>query len=200
MGLAACDTGDGKTLRPPTEPLPTTTTSSTVAPPNPMETASTLATTTTLAPAGFRLLTPWADGGPIGDAYTCAGADESPPLSWTSVPDGAAQLAVVFVDLDATDDAGAPFVHWVVTSVDPSVSSFAGNGLPPGAVARTNDFGEAAYGGPCPPEGETHRYELTVHALNQALDVADDTPTAEVVGRIGELSIGSATVVGTFTR
>jgi Raf kinase inhibitor-like YbhB/YbcL family protein len=194
--LGACDTGDGKTLRPPTEPPPTTTTS--VPPSNPIETAAVAPTSP--VPAGFRLLTPWADGSVIDVDSTCEGADRSPPISWTDVPDGTAELAVVFVDLDVSGDDGRPFLHWLVTGIDPSVASFAGGDVPPGAREHMSSFGDAAYGGPCPPGGEEHRYELTVHALNQPLDLADDTAAAEVVDRIMELTIDSATVVGSFSR
>jgi Raf kinase inhibitor-like YbhB/YbcL family protein len=133
-------------------------------------------------------------------SYTCDGADASPPLSWTGVPDGTVELAVVFVDIDATGADGRPFVHWLVTGIDPSVSSFAAGSVPPGATVRPSSFGEASYGGPCPPAGEEHLYELTVHALNQVLIDADDIDTAEVVDEIGRRSIASATVAGTFTR
>jgi Raf kinase inhibitor-like YbhB/YbcL family protein len=192
--LAACDTGDGKTLRPPTAPPPPPTTT-TIAGEGTGETAP-----TTLAPAGLRLLAPWADSTAIPETYTCDGADTSPPISWTGVPDGTSELAVLFVDLDATGDDGRSYVHWLVTGVDPSVSSFVEASVPPGAIARTNTFGDEGYGGPCPPGGESHRYELTVHALNQPLDVADDALAAEVIDRLGQLSIGSATVVGTYSR
>jgi Raf kinase inhibitor-like YbhB/YbcL family protein len=116
------------------------------------------------------------------------------------VPDGTVELAVVLLDRDATDAGGRPFVQWLVTGIDASVSSFAAGSVAPGATVWPSSFGEAAYGGPCPPAGEEHRYELTVHALNQPLDAADDMDTAEVVDRIGQRSVGSATVAGTFTR
>jgi Raf kinase inhibitor-like YbhB/YbcL family protein len=202
VGFAACDTGDGKTLRPATEPRPTTTTSSTVAPATPLETAAaaTTAVTTAVAPAPFGVLAPWSDGSAIDVSYTCDGADASPPLSWTGVPDGTVELAVVFVDVDATGAQGRPFVHWLVTGIDPSVSSFAAGSVPPGATVRPSSFGEASYGGPCPPAGKPHRYFFRLHALDASLNLPPGVSRAELeqamVGHV--LAVG--TLMGTYER
>jgi phosphatidylethanolamine-binding protein (PEBP) family uncharacterized protein len=56
---------------------------------------------------------------------------------------------------------------------------------------------QAAWGGPCPPEGSEHRYQLALHALNQPLGIADDSSTADVVGLVETSSARSATVLGT---
>lgn len=37
------------------------------------------------------------------------------------------------------------------------------------------------YSGPCPPDGETHIYEISVYALNRALEVPPLTGRAKVL-------------------
>jgi Raf kinase inhibitor-like YbhB/YbcL family protein len=194
---AACDTGDGKTLRPPTDPLPTTTTSTLPAPEFPPDVVDTTGPVGTAAPGAFTALAPWGDGGEIDPSYTCAGEDLAPPVTWRAVPEGTAELAVVVVDLDATGPDGGPFVHWVATGIDPALASATSGLLPDGAREWPNSFGERGWRGPCPPAGETHTYVLTVHALNQPVEPADDSTTADVVGLVEGSSAGSATISGT---
>ncbi len=43
------------------------------------------------------------------------------------------------------------------------------DGLPKGILSTTNDLGLIGYIGPCPPNGETHRYEFTLYALSKKL-------------------------------
>ena len=56
------------------------------------------------------------NGAPIPSRYTCDGANISPPLQWSGVPDSARSLALIVDDPDAPDPQ-APrrvFVHWVL--------------------------------------------------------------------------------------
>ncbi len=192
--LAACDTGDGKELRPPTQPAPTTT----VAPDPTVEELDELGAIDTL-PAepvtGFQVVTPWAPLAPIDPRYSCDGDDVSPSISWSVPPDGTVELAVVLRDLDADG-----LVHWLVTGIDPSFGAIPEGAIPGSAVVRTNSFGVAGWSGPCPPAGEEHEYFLTVYALNRTLEAADDTPADEVVDLLERLAIAAADRSGTFAR
>jgi Raf kinase inhibitor-like YbhB/YbcL family protein len=101
-----------------------------------------------------------AEGGTFPAEFTCRGADVSPPLLWTDVPAGTAELAVVVRDVDA-----GGFVHWVLAGIPPTTRGIA-QATPPGAaVEATNDFGRPGWAGPCPPSG-THHYEIRVYALS----------------------------------
>lgn len=116
----------------------------------------------------------FADGGPIPRAHTCDGADLSPPLAWTGVPDGTKQLALIMDDPDAP---GGTWVHWVLYALSPHVTALP-SGFPKTAETRkpaaarqgVNDFKRAGYGGPCPPKGPAHRYFFKLYALSK--DVA----------------------------
>lgn len=50
--------------------------------------------------------------------------------------------------------------------------------LPAGALQTRTDFGSAGYGGAAPPEGESHRYQFTVHALDVEHIEVDEDPAA----------------------
>src|SRR5207248_11248283 len=80
--------------------------------------------------------------------FTKTGDDMSPPLEWSNVPEGTAELAVVCEDPDAPS---GKFRHWLVTGLDPATSSLPKGVQPPGSRAWRNDFGEEGYSGPLPP-------------------------------------------------
>jgi Raf kinase inhibitor-like YbhB/YbcL family protein len=187
VAASACDTGDGKTLDPPTAPPPVTTA--------PEGDPSVVETVPPTLPAVFELITPWRFGAPIDTRHTCDGDDVSPAMSWTAPPDGTVELALVVVD----DDADG-FVHWLVTGIDPGVFSIVEGAAPNGSTERVNSFGDVGWGGPCPPAGETHSYRFALHALNQPVDAADDMSAADVVALVEERSIEVADTSGTYTR
>ncbi len=224
--LAACDVGDGTTLRDPvaptTLPPPDTTPLETVpiedpalgdpaldspeldggAPAidsPPLPTVPAVPPTGGVPATGFRAFTPWADGAPIDLRYTCDGANTSPALSWTDVPDGTQELAISMVD-ESNLSNGRPFIHWVLAGIDPGVDRIGENEIPSGAVRGLNFFGDLGYTGPCPDPGSAGTFTITVFALNQQLELADGTPAAELLDVVGTVSIGSASSVGTVTR
>ncbi|MGH9133016.1 MAG: YbhB/YbcL family Raf kinase inhibitor-like protein [Ilumatobacteraceae bacterium] len=189
--VTACDTGDGRELSPPVLPPPTTTIATTLDTGAPADPAA----TTLPAPPPLALVAPWQEGAEIPLLNTCDGDDVSPALSWTGVPDGTVELALV-----VTDDDADGFVHWIVTGFDPAFGSMLEGQVPQGAREWPNGFGELAWNGPCPPGGSPHTYRFELHALNQQLEVADDTPVDELLALIDELTIGLATATGTYTR
>ena len=106
--------------------------------------------------------------------YTCEGSDVSPPLAWAGLPAGCQSLALIVDDPDAPDPVAPKrvFVHWVLYNIPGEAAALAeGVGaatLPPGAVQGRNDFGQAKFGGPCPPIGR-HRYFFKLYALDALL-------------------------------
>ncbi|MEN6611219.1 MAG: YbhB/YbcL family Raf kinase inhibitor-like protein [Methanoregulaceae archaeon] len=108
-------------------------------------------------------------------AYTCDGEDKSPQISVEGVnTEKAKSLAVIVIDPNAP---GGNFIHWVAWDMelvrlipekipkDPVVS------FPMKAVQGKNSFGRIGYGGPCPPKGQTHRYDFKVYALDTLLNL-----------------------------
>jgi Raf kinase inhibitor-like YbhB/YbcL family protein len=186
--LGACGERSGKVLDEPVFPPPETT----LAPP--VTAAPSGGSPETPAVLPLTLVTPWVDGAMIPDRNTCADAGVSPAITWSNVPPGTVELAVSVVDVDA-----GPFVHWIVYGVSPAAPGLDEGRLPDGAFEWPNSSGRADWFAPCPPAGETHRYEFTVYALNQQLEAADDAPATEVLSILDATTIGRSSVSGLAT-
>ena len=125
--------------------------------------------------AGFVLTSPsFAEGGAIPEKHSCDGQNLSPALNWDGAPIGTAVFALIVDDTDANG-----FVHWVAFNI----AGGRGGGLAEGVPAAgpptqgRNSFGNAGYGGPCPPSG-THHYRFTLFALSQPVPLVG-TPTSD---------------------
>lgn len=159
------------------------------------------ATTTTVEatmPARFDIVVTseaFADGAPIPQIYSCTGANQSPPLSWTA-PASADRLALIMDDPDAV---GGTFIHWVVTDIPVTTTASPPGGSPDGGVVGANSTGRIGYLGPCPPAGTgVHHYRFTLHALPRALALSPETSAAQAVSAIEVASLGSGRVTGTY--
>jgi hypothetical protein len=190
---AACSTDDGRGMKQPSVAQIAST-----------QTTTTLATDTTLAALDdaplettvdggaavvLTVTAPWADGDTIPDAYRCAGPEASPEVSWTGVPADAKSLALVLVDEDAPE-----YTHWVVANIDPATSALLAGSVDPNAVQATNSAGSIGFSGPCPPEGETHAYSLSLYALDQVLEVQNGDDGAAMQDAIYAAAIEAAAV------
>jgi Raf kinase inhibitor-like YbhB/YbcL family protein len=140
----------------------------------------------------------FADGAPIPTEFTCDGDDVSPPLAWKGVPDDAVELALVVDDPDARN---GPYVHWVLAGIEPSVAGLEQGQVPPGVRQAKNSAGDAAYKGPCPPEGDgPHHYRFTLYALGDAITVDDGSGTDDALDALSDAAIARGTLTGTFDR
>lgn len=188
LGATACSESDGRTLPPPSNHQTTTPVSSPVVG-QPSEVDGDGVTEV------FALFSVAFDNGQaIPGVYSCLGADLSPPLDWASAPP-AAELALVVRDTDA-----AGFVHWVMTGIDPLVTSIGEDGVPEGAIEATNDTGTVGWAGPCPPAGPPHTYVFTLHALPEPLVIEPGAPPDEAALLVEGSSAGQAVLTGTFQR
>lgn len=59
--------------------------------------------------------TAFAEGQPIPKKYTGEGADVSPPLSWTGLPERTKELVLICDDPDAP--TAEPWVHWLIYKI-----------------------------------------------------------------------------------
>lgn len=106
-------------------------------------------------------------GGTIPKRYTCDADNVSPPISWTSLPQGIKSLALIVDDPDAP---GGIWVHWVLYNLPGELSGI-NEGVKNLGMDGYNDFNKLGYGGPCPPKGSTHRYYFKLFALDTLLDL-----------------------------
>jgi hypothetical protein len=140
---------------------------------------------------------------PIAAAYVharCGGQNLSPALAWTAPPAGAASLVLTVIDVDAKPSFWS---HWIVVGLPAAAGSLSRGQAPPApAHVAANNFGDAAYGGPCPPVGSgVHHYQFTVWAMPATpVSIGDNAPANEVLSMLKSTSLAHATVVGTAQR
>ena len=124
------------------------------------------------------------------------GADETPMLSISGVPEGTRELAIICHDPDAPLPNG--FTHWVVYGIPADVTEIRDDGA---FTQGVNDYGNPGYNGPNPPEGHgPHRYYFWVYALDAPLDAPPGLSRAELVERMADHIIEQARIVGTYER
>jgi Raf kinase inhibitor-like YbhB/YbcL family protein len=140
--------------------------------------------------------TAFGHNGQIPTKYTCDGPDVTPPLRFEGAPSTAKSLALIVDDPDAP--AGT-WVHWLVWNIDPKTSEMAENSVPKGAAQGKNDFGNHAYGGPCPPSG-THRYFFKLYALDTKLDISTNATKATLESSMKGHILAEAQLIGLYKR
>jgi Raf kinase inhibitor-like YbhB/YbcL family protein len=132
------------------------------------------------------------------------GQDVSPQLSWSGAPESTKSYAVTMYDPDAPTMSG--FWHWAVANIPATVTELAegagddtGSGLPEGAFQLAGDAGAARFIGSAPPAGHgTHRYFITVHALDvDDIGVPAEGTPAYLGFNIASHILGRATLVAT---
>lgn len=226
LAVAGCGAGASPTAVPegpaPTA-LPPTATSVTPAEEAASPTPTTVPPTATPVTPAEEAATPTLEissgafepGGEIPIQYTCEGANLSPLLEWSGVPEGTQSVALL---LDDPDSQPPGFVHWVVYNI-PSTSEGLPEGvpaeasLPDGTLQGTNDFalyvgqGETfpggapinliGYDGPCP--GNQHRYVFTLYALDALLDLPAEATMAEVLQAMEGRVLGQVELTGVYT-
>jgi Raf kinase inhibitor-like YbhB/YbcL family protein len=119
--------------------------------------------------------------------HTCEGDDTSPEFEVTGInPDLSVTMAVVMSD----PDSPGGFTHWVIWNLRPLEKVPAA--IPPEPVVRTpveavqgkNSYGLIGYSGPCPPPGQTHRYDFKVYGLDTRLGLAPGATKPELLKAI----------------
>jgi Raf kinase inhibitor-like YbhB/YbcL family protein len=118
----------------------------------------------------------WPDGGAIPAKYTQAGAEVSPALAWTGVPEEVVSFVVVARDLDAAvGDGTSEVLHWLLWNV-PGTSTSLPEHVPALAeladgtrqISQTGPY----YRGPgAQADGPAHHYVFELFALDTLVDV-----------------------------
>ncbi len=184
LALAACSS-------------PETAGTTTVAPP-PTTTERPLPTTGPPRPPMEVMSPAFDEGDPIPVRFSCDGQNISPELEIASPPIGTITLAMI------VDDPDAPvgiWDHWVEYDivVEP------GDQLWPEDAGRLgvqgiNSWNLSGYGGPCPPQGENHRYFFTVFALDAELLIPEGVDSDALRMAMEGHILGEAQLMGTYSR
>lgn len=138
------------------------------------------------------------DGGTMPVETTAYGANRSPALSWSDVPEGTKQLVLIIEDIDVP--MRRPIIHTVAV-LDPGVVAVVRGEL--GDVADRflkGGFGRPGYNGPRPIPGHgAHRYRFHLYALDTA--VPESTRSArDLRAAMAGHVLARGTVTGTFRR
>lgn len=127
------------------------------------------------------------------------GGNTSPPLRWEGVPPEAEELVLLCEDPDAP--GAEPFLHWLVTGIDPSDGEVAEGSVPSGGREWANGFGEPGWGGPQPPKGDDpHRYFFRLYAVSEPPDLPPDPTAGDVHRAVEKHEVASGNLVGRFAR
>jgi len=141
------------------------------------------------------------EGGMIPEVYTCDGIDISPPLKWSSVPQGTKTLALICDDPDAPIGT---WVHWVIYNIPGDISELPEN-IPPeqeiknGGIQGMNDSRKIGYGGPCPPGG-THRYFFRIYALDTEVDLQPGATKSQLLNAMEGHILAKGQLMGRYSR
>jgi Raf kinase inhibitor-like YbhB/YbcL family protein len=141
------------------------------------------------------------------NGFGCSGENKSPALKWSGAPRDTRSFAVTVYDPDAPTGSG--WWHWVVINIPADTSELKADAgalnsttLPKGAVQGRTDYGVAAWGGTCPPQGDKpHHYIFTVYALKtDKIDVPADATAALTGYMIHANTLGKASFTAKYGR
>jgi Raf kinase inhibitor-like YbhB/YbcL family protein len=139
---------------------------------------------------------------PLRSAGIGVGENISPPLSWSSVPTGTAELAILMEDPDAP--LPRPFVHMIAYRITPDKSSVAEGTLThetTGVAFGRSTVGAQGYMGPRPIPGHgPHRYIFQVLALGRCTAFSSAPKLKAFLDGIAGTVIGRGVLMGTYER
>ena len=184
FALVSCST-DGRTMQEPTQ--------SQVAAISPGTTLPTQGEIEQSSP--LTLTAPWASGAALDARYSCDGEAFSPPLAWSAAPPEAKAFGLVLTDRDRPD-----YVHWVITNIDPTVSTIAENSNPPGAFVAMNSEKKPGYAAPCPPTGSTHSYSIMLYAMSALVDIEKNNDAPSIIEKMNDVVLEVGTTDFTYSR
>lgn len=139
------------------------------------------------------------DSAQVFQGFGCQGGNISPDLAWSGAPEGTQSFAVTAYDPDAPTGSG--WWHWFAFNIPADVTELpTGAMMPDGAVVLANDYGVGGFGGACPPPGEVHRYEFTVHALGTMLEIDNSVSNALAGFMVNANSLASTSITAVYNR
>lgn len=121
----------------------------------------------------------------------------SPPLQWSGIPHGTAEIVVLAFDLSPQATSS---VQWAVAGIPPSVSELAAGKLPAGAVVGANSAGKDGWGGMCGPKGQLQHAVFFLYALRKKLGLTAGFKALAVRGRFTAEKLASGLTLASYQR
>lgn len=150
--------------------------------------------------------------GMVPESNSAYGENVSIDLTWTDLPEGTQQLALICDDPKVVEIGmmEQPFVHWVMYNI-PAMASGLPAGLPSdatlemegleGAVNGLNGLRRPGYFGPRPPaNGQLHAYHFRVYALDDALNLEPGLDKAELLDAMNGHVLAMGMLMGHYER
>jgi Raf kinase inhibitor-like YbhB/YbcL family protein len=135
--------------------------------------------------------------GAIPSQYTCDGADISPALAWSEIPQNCNSFTLIVDDPDAPTKV---WTHWILFNIPNTTQSLTeGTSAGPFIQGATDFNGKRQWGGPCPPSG-THHYHFTLYALDNFLDLPAGATKEQVLQAMKDHILAQTTLIGTYQR
>ena len=152
--------------------------------------------------------TAFGQGQPIPKGHSGEGTDVSPPISWSGLPEGTQELALICDDPDAP--TAEPWVHWVIYKIPATLSGLP-EGIerkarlkePSGVLQGRNSWPSqnVGYRGPLPPPGHgTHRYFFKLYALEAKLVISPGVYKKNLLEEIKGHVLEEGQLMGTYRR
>lgn len=142
------------------------------------------------------------EGDIIPTRHTCDDINVSPPIRWDSLPEHTMSFAILCEDPDAPLGT---WTHWIIFNIPPDIMELSAElkkeeKLEMGITQGINDFGYPGYGGPCPPEGEEHRYFFRIYALDTTLNLSPGVKREEFLRALNENVLDEGHLMGMYGR
>lgn len=136
--------------------------------------------------------------------YGCLADNISPELSWTGAPKETKSFALLVEDPDAPKQI---WVHWILFNIDKNINKLEENfniedykSISKDIKEGKNTFLNNNYGGPCPPEGETHKYIFRLYALDKILDLDSGATKDRFLNAISGHVLDQAELIGLYKK
>ena len=139
---------------------------------------------------------------PLRSAGIGVGENISPPLSWSGIPAGTIELAILMEDPDAP--LPRPFVHMIAYGISPDKFNVAEGALAHesiGVAFGRSTAGAQGYKGPRPVPGHgPHRYIFQILALSRRTAFSSAPKLKAFLNGISGTVVGRGMLVGTYER
>lgn len=147
--------------------------------------------------------------GTVPEHYSAYGDNHSIDLTWSNLPAGTVQLALVMDD--PVVPMPQPFVHWVAYNIPADATGLPGNltkeavvagieGLE-GMINGLNGLRRAGYFGPRPPaDGKLHAYHFRLYALDAALMLPEGLNKPDMLEAIDGHVLATGMLMGHYQK